>query len=78
MAKDTYPRIQARTSPEMKRIFDEFLKAKGNMGQAEFFEQYLPTLLISIDRDLYLYLYKKVYGNKELDQMIKVLERGDS
>ena len=71
MAKSAYPRIQARTSEEMKQIFDEFLKEKDNMGQAEFFERYLPTLLMSIDQDLYIKLYKKVYGDERLVIMIK-------
>jgi hypothetical protein len=48
------------------------------MGQAEFFEKYLPTILISIDKDLYLELYHKAYGNQNLTNMIKELERGDS
>lgn len=78
MSKDKYPRIQARTSDEMKQIFDEFLERKGKMGQAEFFERYLPTLLISIDKDLYLELYQKVYRNKELVQMINRLKGGDN
>lgn len=77
MAKDRNPRIQARISEEMKQIFDEFLERKGKMGQAEFFEKYLPTLLISIDTDLFLELYEKAYGNKELEQMIKKLKGGD-
>ena len=67
MAKAEYPRIQARVSNEMKKIFDEFLSKENlDMGQAEFFEKYLPALLIAIDEKLYFKLYKKVYENKNI------------
>lgn len=67
MAKAEYPRIQARTSHEMKEIFDKFISKENlNMGQAEFFEKYLPALLIAIDEELYWKLYKEVYQNKNI------------
>jgi len=68
MAKSKYKRIQARVSNELKDIFDMFLSKENlNMGQTEFFERYLPSLLMAIDENLYLKLYKQVYEMKNID-----------
>ena len=41
------------------------------MSQAQFFERYLPTLFLAIDKDKFLSLVEEVYGDKKLEDMIK-------
>jgi len=70
MAKANNPRLQAQVTPELKMITDKMLEHLG-MSQAQFFERYLPTLFLAIDKDKYLSLVEEVYGDKKLEDMIK-------
>jgi hypothetical protein len=70
MAKANNPRLQAQVTPELKMITDKMLEHLG-MSQAQFFERYLPTLFLAIDKDKYLSLVEEVYGEKKLEDMIK-------
>lgn len=70
MAKATNPRIQAQVTPELKKITDMMLEHL-DMSQAQFFEKYLPTLFLAIDKNKYLELVEEVYKNKELEKLIK-------
>lgn len=70
MAKANNPRLQAQVSPELKEITDKMLDHVG-MSQAQFFERYLPTLFLAIDKEKYLELVDEVYGDKELGKLLK-------
>ncbi len=70
MAKLKNPRLQAQITPELKEITDRMLEHI-KMSQAQFFERYLPTLFLAIDKDKYLSLVEEVYGEKKLEDMIK-------
>lgn len=75
MAKKDYPRLQARISRELKVMFDKYLSKENlNMGQTEFFEKYLPAILMAIDEKLYWKLYKDVYENEKLSKILKKKE----
>lgn len=70
MAKAKNPRLQAQVTPELKEITDKMLEHLG-MSQAQFFEKYLPTLYLAIGKEKYLELVKEVYGNNELEDLLK-------
>ncbi|SNS77343.1 hypothetical protein SAMN05446037_102058 [Anaerovirgula multivorans] len=74
MAKANNPRLQAQVTPELKEITDKMLEHL-DMSQAQFFEKYLPALFLAIDRGKYLELLETVYGNEELNRLIKTSER---
>jgi len=62
--------LQVQITPELKTITDKMLEHLG-MSQAQFFERYLPTLFLAIDKDKFLSLVEEVYGDKKLEDMIK-------
>lgn len=70
MAKANNPRLQAQVSPELKEITDKMLSHIG-MSQAQFFERYLPTLFLSIDKEKYLELVEDIYKDKKLEKLLK-------
>ncbi|WMM26804.1 hypothetical protein RBU61_09010 [Tissierella sp. MB52-C2] len=70
MAKANNPRLQAQVTPELKEITDKMLEHV-EMSQAQFFERYLPTLFLAIDKEKYLELVQEVYGEKELEKLLK-------
>ncbi|WP_129599464.1 hypothetical protein [Anaerophilus nitritogenes] len=70
MAKKNNPRIQAQVTPELKEITDRMLKHL-DMTQAEFFEKYLPSLFLALDKEKYLDLVSEVYRNENLEEIIK-------
>lgn len=70
MAKANNPRLQAQVSPELKEITDRMLGHIG-MSQAQFFERYLPTLFLSIDKNKYLKLVEEIYGDVELERLVR-------
>ncbi len=72
MAKANNPRLQAQITPELKEITDKMLKHL-EMTQAEFFEKYLPTLFLVIDKEKYLSLVEETYENNELEELINKL-----
>jgi len=72
MAKANNPRLQAQVTPELKEITDKMLEHL-NMTQAQFFEKYLPSLFLAIDKDKYLELVSKVYGNTVLTDIVNDL-----
>ncbi|SNR86298.1 hypothetical protein SAMN05446037_100183 [Anaerovirgula multivorans] len=44
-----------------------------DMSQAQFFEKFLPTLFIAIDKKKYFELVEKVYGIEELNRLTKIM-----
>lgn len=72
MAKANNPRLQAQITPELKEVTDKMLKHL-EMTQAEFFEKYLPTLFLAIDKDKYLSLIEEAYENNELKELVDKL-----
>ncbi|MGF7059304.1 hypothetical protein [Brassicibacter mesophilus] len=69
MAKAQNPRLQAQVTPELKEITDKMLQHL-DMTQAQFFEKYLPTLFLAIDKDKYLNLIEEIYGEEKLHDII--------
>lgn len=68
--KAANPRIQAQVSPELKKITDGMLNHL-DMTQAQFFEKYLPSLFIAIDKEKYLKLVEETYSNENLIAKVK-------
>lgn len=68
--KGSSARIQARVDEKYKLLIDEFLKRK-ELTQADIMKDYFPALLMAIDEDLYWELYKKIYGNPKVEEIIK-------
>lgn len=73
--KGAAPRIQARVDKKFKYIVDEFLKQK-KMNQTELINDYIPAVLIAIDEKLYWELYKKVYADGKVEEIIKIRGSG--
>ena len=73
MSNQAFPRFQARIPEELKKVIDDFLKKK-NMTQAKLVEKYIPAVLISIDKDLYIELYLKYYSNKNIENYVKEMD----
>ena len=70
MSKQENPRLQARLPRKMKEVFDRFIEEE-NMQQAEFFEEYLPSLLMAINKERYLRIYQDIYMNVSIENEIK-------
>lgn len=69
MGSEDNTRLQSRIPERLKKILDDFLKEK-KLNQAEFFQQYLPVLLMAIDRDLFMKLFEKYYRDTNLEELI--------
>jgi hypothetical protein len=71
--KATNPRLQAQVTPELKKITDMMLEHL-DMTQAQFFEKYLPTMFLALDKEKFLEVVSEVYNDVQLKKQIEKLK----